>query len=188
MDNNDIKGYSAVTDEDDRSDFGELVMKYLHYWKWYAVSIILAVALAFTYIKVTTPLFQIETDLLIKQDKDNATQGAGDDILKSMDLFTSDKIIDNEVQILKSYTLMEKVIKALGLEVSYYGVGSVRKYPIYNDHLPFEIRLIKSNDQSYKDLISIKVRDRQTVEINGKKFPINTPVQTEFGLLELTCK
>ena len=97
MDNNDIKGYSAVTDEDDRSDFGELVMKYLHYWKWYAVSIILAVALAFTYIKVTTPLFQIETDLLIKQDKDNATQGAGDDILKSMDLFTSDKIIDNEV-------------------------------------------------------------------------------------------
>src|SRR3569833_566 len=165
MDNNDFKGHSVIAEDEEQTSFGELLMKYLYHWKWYALSIVISIALAFTYIKITTPLFQIETDLLIKQDKNNANAGAGDDILKSMNLFSSDKIIDNEVQILRSYTLTEKVIKALGLEVSYYGVGSLRKYPIYDDQVPFSIRLIKPIQNSYKKLISIKVSNKNTVEI-----------------------
>ena len=188
MDNSGIKEYNAGTEEEESVNFGEVIFKYLYHWKWYLLSIFLALALGFVYIKLTTPLYQIETDLLIKQDKNNSSSGAGDDILKSMDLFSSDKIIDNEVQILKSYTLMEKVIKALGLEVSYYGVGSVRKYPIYNNHLPFEITLIKPNPTSYNELISIKVLNKNEVEIKGKKFQLNTPIETDYGLIEVTCK
>src|SRR3569833_1176776 len=108
MDNNDFKGHSVIAEDEEQTSFGELLMKYLYHWKWYALSIVISIALAFTYIKITTPLFQIETDLLIKQDKNNANAGAGDDILNCLFLFFFVLFFDNEEQILRSYTLTVK--------------------------------------------------------------------------------
>src|ERR1700750_2758078 len=108
MDANNL--YEVEPKEADNISIRETLFKYLHYWKRILLSLVIFLALGFIYIKITTPLYQIETDLLIKQDKNTPNNG-GDDILKSLDLFSSDKVIDNEIQILKSYTLMEKVVK-----------------------------------------------------------------------------
>src|SRR6185503_8786964 len=129
---------SGIIEQDDNApDLREILFKYFRYWKWFIFSLIVFFGLGFAYIKITTPLYQIETDLLIKQDK-NDPSGGGNDILKSLNLFSSDKIIDNEVQILKSYTLMEKVVKTLHLEVSYFQNGRARKVPLY-ENLPFHV-------------------------------------------------
>src|ERR1700733_3824013 len=111
--------FNVVNEEEQQVNIREILFKYLRHWKWFVLSLIVFLALGFIYIKITTPLYQIETDLLIKQDK-NTPSASGDDILKSLNLFSSDKIIDNEIQILKSYSLMEKIVKTLGLEVSYF--------------------------------------------------------------------
>src|SRR5690348_2867273 len=124
--------YNLVIEEEQQVNFRDILFKYLYFWKWFVLSLIIFLGLGFAYIKITTPLYQIETDLLIKQDKNNPTN-PGDDVLKSLDLFSSDKIIDNEIQILKSYTLMEKVVKALGLQVSYFQNGRARQVPIYEN-------------------------------------------------------
>src|ERR1700761_4434928 len=117
---------NILANDGDEVNLQEVLFKYLRHWKWFVLSLIIFLGLGFLYIKISTPLYQIETDLLIKQDK-SAANGGGDDILKSLDLFSSNKIIDNEVQILKSYTLMEKIMKTLGLEVSYFQNGRARK-------------------------------------------------------------
>src|SRR3569833_368624 len=95
----DINGF--IDQDNNGPDLREILFKYLRYWKWFVLSLIAFSGLAFVYLKVTTPLYQIETDLLIKQDKNNPASGGGDNILKSLDLFSSDKVIDNEIQILK---------------------------------------------------------------------------------------
>jgi len=156
MDANNDFNIAANNNADD-VNLREILFKYLYHWKWFVLSLIIFLGLGFVYIKITTPLYQIETDLLIKQDKNTPSAGGGDDILKSLDLFSSDKIIDNEIQILKSYTLMEEVVKTLGLEFSYFQNGRARKIPMY-ENLPFKAELLKPSGTGaiYSDFLKVK--------------------------------
>src|SRR5258708_7705541 len=130
--NEDLNGLSEL--HDSGPDLRETIFKYLRFWKWFIFSIVFFVSLGFLYVKLTTPLYKIETNLLIKDNKGNL--GGSNDLLQDLNLFSSDKIIDNEIQILKSKTIIEKVIKNLRLETSYFATKGVRKRELYAD-LPF---------------------------------------------------
>src|SRR5579871_3184825 len=90
------------TDKEGHQDkeFIETLYTYIRHWKWFVFSIVIALALGYSYLKLATPKYKIETDLLIKPDK--SPSNSQNDLLQDLNLFTSDKIIDNEVQILKS--------------------------------------------------------------------------------------
>ena len=53
------------------------------------------------------------------------------DILSSSDALGGGKSMDNEIQILKSLTLLEKVVERLGLEVQYFRIGNFKETEIY---------------------------------------------------------
>src|SRR5260370_34549790 len=95
----------------------ETFFPYFRQWKWFLVSVFLFLLLGYLYGKLSTPLYKIESDLLIKDNKKNV--GGSTDLLKDLDLFSSDKIIDNEIQILKSKTIIENVVNDLKLQTTY---------------------------------------------------------------------
>src|ERR1700739_1819151 len=124
----DARGTSTEQNANE-SDLIELLQKYLRYWRWFVISIVFFMLLGIVYYKLATPQYKIETDLLIKQN--NPSLGNSNDLLQDLDLFSSDKIIDNEIQILKSKTIVEKVVKSLKLTTSYYNISGVRKKELY---------------------------------------------------------
>ncbi|MXV52129.1 polysaccharide biosynthesis tyrosine autokinase [Pedobacter sp. HMF7647] len=162
-------------------NFKELISKYLAYWKWFVISILLALVLAFVYLKLQTPLYNVQSSILIKdQDK-----GVGeDDLMKELDIFSSNKIVDNEIVILKSYTLMEKVVNNLNLQASYFSKEGLTKTELYKNS-PVYVHILKDNGETYKKPLQIKIVDRQTVELNDAKVPLNTPVKTSFGTFRI---
>ncbi|MBS1503464.1 MAG: polysaccharide biosynthesis tyrosine autokinase, partial [Bacteroidetes bacterium] len=173
-----------LKDRDNHSaDLREKIFTYLRHWKWFAFSIVICLILGYIYTKLTTPLYKIETQLLIKDNKDNP--GAQNDLLKDLDLFTSDKIIDNEIQIIRSKTIIANVIRALKLETSYYNTAGVRKRELYNN-LPFEATLLKpSGPTAFEDKLLIRLVNQNEAEVNGKRVNIRYPFQTEDGLIQI---
>jgi tyrosine-protein kinase Etk/Wzc len=172
---------------EEQNDFNlrEVLHRYLSNWIWFLFSLFVAGVLAFVFIKLTTPLYQIETDLLIKDNK--GTVGGQDDLLKNLDLFSSDKIIDNEMQILKSYTILEKVATALHLETSYYSTGGVRNRAVYGN-LPYKVQLIKpSKTIDYSAIYTMQIININQIEINGKAYPVNKPFNFEAGTAIVTA-
>ena len=162
----------------------ESLYVYLRYWKWFVFSVILSLALAYVYLKLATPEYKIETDLLIKPDK--SSSNSSNDLLQGLDLFTSDKIVDNEVEILKSKDILEKIIRSLNLQTSYYTINGVRKREQYG-YMPFEVKLIKPyDDADYAPKFAIKLVDSATAEVNGKKILLNTPYQVSVGEIIIT--
>src|SRR6201996_7958280 len=132
--------------EQDNSEPGlrETFFPYFKQWKWFLLSVIVFLALGYLYGKLSTPLYKIETDLLIKDNKKNV--GGSNDLLQDLDLFSSDKIIDNEIQILKSKTIVERAVQTLKLQTSYYATKGVRKRELYSN-IPLKVERINTTSQ-----------------------------------------
>src|SRR4051812_3641102 len=93
-----------------------IIQRYIAYWKWFLLSVILSVLLALLYIRYQAPLYQVDATILIKDDK----KGGGLSELSAFEdlgLLKKTNNIDNEIEILKSRALMTLVAKELRLNV-----------------------------------------------------------------------
>ena len=104
-------------EEKNDTNIKEATFKHLSYWKWFTCSFVLALIIAFFYLKFQTPEYNIQSSIQIKEDKKDAGQ---DDLIKQLNMFTSEKAVDNEIEVLKSFTLMDKVVSALNLNIHYF--------------------------------------------------------------------
>ena len=112
------------TPEQKEEDFNlyRVIFKYLIYWPWFVASVLVCVVAAFIYLRYQTPVYNVSASVLIKEDDPRsramqATNGALG-TLQSMGEFSMTSSFDNEVEILKSRTLIQKVVTRLGLYIS----------------------------------------------------------------------
>ena len=82
------------------------------------------------YLLYQPPVYKVKASLLIKDEKKGIS---GESLMKEMDLFTPSKVVENEMEILKSYTLMDRVVKNLGLDVRYYYPTNTFNKEIYDE-------------------------------------------------------
>ena len=63
--------FNNNTDEDQLDDFNirESIDRYLVYWRWFVVSVLLCLAIAYVYLRYTTPQFSASTTILVKDEK-----------------------------------------------------------------------------------------------------------------------
>lgn len=118
--------------EEDNIDFQEIIFKYLAYWKWFIVSIILCLVLCFLYLKRTTPIYNITSTIMIKDDK----KGGGANELamfENLGLMSGGNNVDNEVEVLKSTNLVKSVVNSLKLHTSYVARKGLRMVELYTD-------------------------------------------------------
>jgi tyrosine-protein kinase Etk/Wzc len=158
-----------------------VLTRYARHWKWFVLSLIMAGGAAYVYTLYQTPIYEIKTSLLIKDDKKGLSE---DNILKEMDIFAPKKVIENETEILKSYAMMDKVVGSLGLDVRYFQPTSTVKKEIY-DQSPIRILVEKPTSELYETELNIAVVDAQTVRIDDVAYPINQSLQTPYGQLRI---
>jgi len=75
------------------------------------------------YLRYTPNLYKVESTILIKK---QGNDGFSQEVLMRELGFREDRNIINEIQLLKSRTLMEKVVSKLDLHISYYTIGKIR--------------------------------------------------------------
>ena len=101
--------------EDKEIDIQELLFKYLIHWPWFVGAVIVCLISAYIYLYVATPVYNISATVLIKDDKKggNSNNVAGLDELGLSGLITSSQSIDNEIEVLRSKTLVKEVVSYL---------------------------------------------------------------------------
>ena len=158
-----------------------VLMRYARHWKWFVLSLLAMGGAAYVYTLFQTPVYEIKTSLLIKDDKKGLSE---DNILKEMDIFAPKKVIENETEILKSYAMMDKVVGSLGLDVRYFRPTNTINQEIY-DQSPIRILVEKPTSELYENELSVTVVNKQTVRINGAYYPVNQSIQTPYGRLRV---
>lgn len=100
--------------------------------------------LAFLYLRSTNPQYNTMASILVK-DQDGslgAGQGAsGLSTLQDMGILSGKSNVDNEMQIITSYTLIDKVVRDLQLYLNFSAQDGLKSIPLYNDSLPFNVQV-----------------------------------------------
>jgi len=140
-------------------DYKALILKLLRHKKAFVITIGIALIAAFFANKFSPAVYTNQTTMLLSQDKQNAFLESGN-MMQGIGLFQGNQDIENEMQILKSFSVVNEAIKRLNLEVSYYMEEPV--IPQFN--LPFksDIELYKSSpisvviDQTYPQVVGVR--------------------------------
>lgn len=100
-------------------DLYALLFKYLAYWPWFVASVLVCLVCAFLYLRYQAPVYNIDAAVLIKEgDKKGGSASNPMGALQDLGMFSMTNNFDNEVEILKSRTLVKKVVNNLNLYIS----------------------------------------------------------------------
>jgi hypothetical protein len=168
--------------------FHKLMVKYTPYWPLFAVFFLLIFAATYSFLQYAVPKFQATASLIIKDEK----KGNDDSrLMESLNLIGSKKIIENEIEVLKSRPVVEAVIKKMHLYAEVYVKKDFRKLFLYENAPVFIEAYHPLNLTSSKSDIDFElIDDRKAIRLikENKEIKMGEWSNTAFGILKFTQK
>ncbi|SMC62829.1 GumC family protein [Cellulophaga tyrosinoxydans] len=135
-----------LEEKEDVFDLKKFLLKYYRQWPYFLLGLILCVAAALFEIRYTPVNYQTVAKIKItddKQETDIASEAAA--------IFTggTNVNLDNEIEVIRSYRLIEQVVKELHLDVSYYDLGTIKTTQIWE--VPFDLKRVTPDESVYED-------------------------------------
>ena len=127
------KNGKHMEQSEEQVNIQEIFFRYLIHWPWFVVSVIICVACAWGYLRLTTPVYNITATVLIKDDKKGGGASMSSELEKmGLDGFvSSSNNVDNEIEVLRSKSLAREVVNNLGLFVTYMDEDRFPKRDLY---------------------------------------------------------
>jgi capsular exopolysaccharide synthesis family protein len=111
----------------------ELFFRYLKSWKLFAVSVFICLCVAYVYLLFTAPMYMAMSKVLIS----DKTRGQSElDMMTAFDdlgIFSQKNNLDNEIEVLRSETLLRETYDSLRLGFSYFKKIRFKKIEIYKE-------------------------------------------------------
>lgn len=134
----------------DEINIRQIINKYTRNWPLFLASLAIFVTIGFIYLRYQIPEYIATARILIKDEKSGQSILNQESIFKDLGLFSGEKNIDNEIEILKSRSLMISVVKSLKANIIYYSYGR----PIYHerfDDSPIVVKCIVNDTLKYEN-------------------------------------
>ncbi|RZK70913.1 MAG: hypothetical protein EOO92_20775, partial [Pedobacter sp.] len=161
--------------ENNESEFNikEAIFPFLSRWPWFILAVFLALASAYVYLRYTIPVYRASTTILVKDDKKG---GMVSELasLSEMDMMGNIKsTVDNEIEVVKSRTIVEFAVRDLELNVRYTTEGTILTQDLYHRS---PIKIIYA---AKKDFLQSKV---YKVDYDGgDTYTLYYPLETKMG-------
>ncbi|ADB40076.1 GumC family protein [Spirosoma linguale] len=156
------------------SSFRRFLYKYRRFWYLFVISIGASLVLAVLYLKSATPQYNVSISLLIKDIEKGPDIRPGNPIFKELDILNSTTSIEDEIEALRSVTLMHRVLTELGLQTSYYVADSFKKREIFGADLPIRLSVKTLSQSAYTKPIAIVIKNTQEFQLQDGPPPANT--------------
>ena len=119
--------------DEEKVDYQELLFRYIIHWPWFVVSVLACLIGAWVYLHFQTPVYQVSASIMIKDDKKGGGGGSTSDLenLGIGGMITSTQSIDNEIEVLRSKTILKEVVNNLELYITYYDEDEFPKKELY---------------------------------------------------------
>ena len=114
----------------------KIVYKIVRNFPWLIVGIVLSFIAAKVYLRYQVPISSASSNILVKT---GDASGNPNTLNIIGDPFDADKTAENEVFILHSYGLVQRIIDSMNLDITITKDGLIKKVPVDVQSLPFQI-------------------------------------------------
>lgn len=189
---NDFKQNSIGNSTSSTNDINNFINNYLKkHWKSFILCIIAFVALAYLYLRYTAPEYGISAKIMLIKDK---TSGPETIVFDDLQNFSEKSTkVDDEIEILKSRSLMVNVVKDLSLNYRFFSEGRIHKQELYPKP-PIKVNFFESDsiiqDSGFVFHVNILSDTKFEYHIDGeetnKEFSFGTDIPTPIGNMVIT--
>lgn len=118
------------------------ILKYISFWKWIVLSVIVALVICFFYLRYANDVYQTSAKIKILDNSNTSFKMATDNI----SIFGNNEISkENEIVIMKSFRIIDAVVDRLNLTTEIYGVGRIKSIELWKN-APFTVIWAKEKD------------------------------------------
>lgn len=162
----------------------KIIGKYLRHWKWFLLSVLICLTIAYVKLRYTTPQYKATAKILVR---DEQKGGLNSELSAFADLGLVGGVknnVDNEIEILNSTTLIEKTVKKLQFNIVCTSLGKIRNTEAYKESQPIELQIVNATDAFYKmeQIFGITILSNSSFELvdakgkNRGSFRFGTPI------------
>lgn len=165
----------------EKNILSQLWFKYFPYWPLFLLVFLAAITAAWFKLRYTTPMYESSATLLIKDEK----KGIDDSkIVESLNQLSTKKIIENEIEVIKSRSLMTEVVKNLHLYAQVFEKGKIRTISAYaSSPIQIEVQNPDSITGTGQVFFTYDNTKKQVI-IDNLSYPVNEWVTTKYGTLK----
>ena len=124
---------STPKHEEENFDTTGLLLAYLANWKWFAVSVVVCIIIAYFSIASKIPMYQVNASIYLSDDH-NSGQNAFSINASDPMVALKNYIDETELEVMKSKNNVIKIVDSLNLAYSYYAKGRLRDIPLYENN------------------------------------------------------
>ena len=180
----------------------EILFKYLAYWPWFIVSVIICICGANMYLRYSTPVYSASAKILIKE-QDGYRSKSSTPLSDVTELATINltSLFDNELEILKSKTLIKRAVSDLGLYINHSQGRKFGYDPQFYRNSPVQAYMTPEDADKLRGRVEVRMfydgkeltaylsyvnqnRERVTIENHFSELPAALP--TEVGVITFT--
>ncbi len=184
-----MENYQPLSSETSNEPFNfqEKLDSFLIHWKWILLSVFVCLFVCFIYLRYATPQYNATTTIIVRDDRKGGIQSELS-AFSDLNIGYSKSNLENEIEILKSRNIVQKVIKKLGFNVSYFTEGRVNTIESYTN-APVNCLFFDSNEQFYNNYDSFKINGKNKLNFelfDGSKKKIGDFKYEEIIILRNT--
>ncbi|HJY12041.1 MAG TPA: Wzz/FepE/Etk N-terminal domain-containing protein, partial [Flavobacterium sp.] len=194
---------NIIGEENEEMNFREQVNRYLTHWRWFLLSLFICLILTLIYLYYVPQKYEATTTILVRDEKKG---GMLSELSAFADLglgVSMKNNVDNEIEILKSRSLIESTIQKMNLNVSLFTEGNiidkdiyanapvkisfVSKKALFNDaNVVLKCHFLGNNTFQLDNIKNDKNKITNLILSSKKEFKYSEPIPTTLGTLIVT--
>ncbi len=157
--------------DNDVIDIKGIINKLLFHWPLYVLMFLLSIAGAALYLRYSKPVYSSTAKIYIKDEK----RGGAQSVLEDMGVFNAGKVVENEMEVIKSPLILADVIKKNRFNIYYFLRGKVANLELY-EKSPIEIKILSdsANVGNYDLDVDLLKDNRFKIAYGSKKKKAHT--------------
>lgn len=178
-----------VTEKAQTTDLRGFFTNFIYHWPLVLIGLFTAALFFVGYVKLSRPVHEVKATLGISDEKKNTDRHSA---LKEIDLSNSSTIIENEMAVLQSKTLMTQVVRDLQLWVTVQEKSKFLYEDLYNT-APFTVEVLKTVKGNPEGHLDVQMKNKDAFTLTNEDGSVqqgvfNSALTTEFGILMLKPK
>ncbi|TXN35958.1 polysaccharide biosynthesis tyrosine autokinase [Flagellimonas hymeniacidonis] len=158
----------------------ELVIVYIKQWKWFALSVVSIMTLAFLHVRYSIPQYSAQSKIQIIDEKSTSSELS---VFRDLDFISGGKNnVEDEIEIINSKSNLIKVVKNLGINVRVFAMGKIVDSEIYGKPFPFNINFYEPDSVINNSRLTFFVEQSNNTTFKYSEGDEDAPMRTlEYG-------